>query len=193
MEKTLWYIFNATLMCSLFWAIVRVCYWKGRFFKETRRVDEAFKQGLRRGFKDANNVINHGAELPGWAKDSGGHTLTSINRLILQIALPSPLRLETMAEGGRMFLRVACKDGTCNRTGEKMSWNGRWWRLSPHMTDSEVVGTAFKAYLTALEHEARETFTFQGEPIYDAHLSVYQLANLSRDRSSRDVRPDPEA
>src|SRR4051812_18073238 len=33
---------------------------------------------------------------------------------------------------------------------------GRKWMLSPHMTKSEVIQTAFKAIMTALEHETRE-------------------------------------
>lgn len=40
--------------------------------------------------------------------------------------------------------------------------NGRKWRISQYATKSEVVQTIFKAYLTWLEHEARETFTYKG-------------------------------
>ncbi len=55
----------------------------------------------------------------------------------------------------RCYLQVRAK-GTCNVNGEPFEWSGRKWFLSPHMTKSEVVATAFKAVLTALEHEARE-------------------------------------
>jgi hypothetical protein len=56
------------------------------------------------------------------------------------------------------------------------------------MTDSEIVSTCFKAVLTALEHEAREAFTFKGQAVYDAHLSVHELARVRSDRSNLDAR-----
>lgn len=85
-------------------------------------------------------------------------------------------------------LRVTCEEGTCNVTGQPMSWNGRWWRLSQHMTDSEVVWTAFKAVLTALEHEAREKFTFKGVRIADSHVDVHKLADFMAQPSVQDSR-----
>lgn len=98
------------------------------------------------------------------------------------------LDFEVRKEEGRAQIRVKCYGGKCNVTGKRMDWNGRWWRLSHHMTDSEIVATCFKAILTALEHEARESFTFKGQPVYDSHLSVHQLAKLRADRSGLDVR-----
>ena len=56
------------------------------------------------------------------------------------------------------------------------------------MTDSEIVGTAFKAVLTAIEHEARERFTFKGVPVYDSHLNVHKLVELRQERSNLDGR-----
>jgi len=110
-----------------------------------------------------------------------------IIRLLAQVTYPS-LEFQVEVKDRAVSLRVHCPGGTCNVTGEKWSWNGRWWRLSPHMTDSEVVATAFKAVLTALEHEARESFKFKGQAVYDSHLSVHQLAQLSADRKARDTR-----
>jgi hypothetical protein len=40
-------------------------------------------------------------------------------------------------------------------------WRGRKWRVSKYSTEREVVGTAFAALLTALEHEARESFRWR--------------------------------
>jgi len=85
-------------------------------------------------------------------------------------------------------LRVVCKDGTCNVTGRPHSWNGRWWRLSQHMTDSEIVWTAFKAVLTALEHEAREKFTFKGIRVADSHVDIHKLADFMAQPSVHDSR-----
>jgi len=55
---------------------------------------------------------------------------------------------------------------------------GRKWYLSPYMTKSEVVGTAFKAVITALEHEAREKFKFVGAAVYNPHFDVDALSNI---------------
>ncbi len=82
---------------------------------------------------------------------------------------------------GRNQLRVQCPKGVHASTGLPWAWNGRWWRLSEHMTDSEVVSTAFKAVTTALEHEAREAFQFDAVPIYDSHLSIYALKQIRRE------------
>ncbi len=48
------------------------------------------------------------------------------------------------------------------------------------MTNSEVVQTAFKAILTALEHEARELFTYRGVAILDGHYDLEQLASMKQ-------------
>jgi hypothetical protein len=56
------------------------------------------------------------------------------------------------------------------------------------MTDSEVVFTALKAVLTALEHEAREKFTFMGVRIADSHVDVHKLADFMAQPSVRDGR-----
>lgn len=110
-----------------------------------------------------------------------------VQTLLGDITYPG-LEFQTRREGDALHLRVTCPDGTCAETGKRWHWNGRWWRLSQHMSDSEIVATAFKAVVTALEHEAREQFKFKGQPVYDAHLSVHQLASLRSDRGALDVR-----
>jgi len=78
------------------------------------------------------------------------------------------------------FLQVQCYDGICNVTGRQISWSGRKWRLSVHMTPSEVVQTALKAVLTAVEHEARENFKYRGVSIFDPHYDVEKLVELRK-------------
>lgn len=76
------------------------------------------------------------------------------------------------------YLQVVCADGVDNVTGQPSSWRGRKWRLSWYMTKSEVVQTAFFAVMTAIEHEARERFTYRGRAIFQPHWNVDVLANL---------------
>lgn len=76
------------------------------------------------------------------------------------------------------FMRVLAENVTDNVTGKPMTWKGRKWPLSLHMTDGEVVQTAFLAMMTAIEHEARETFLFQGVAVFDPHYDIYKLVEL---------------
>lgn len=66
---------------------------------------------------------------------------------------------------------------------------GRKWRLSQWMTKSELVSTALMAALAAVEHEARESFTYRGEAIFGPHFDVDALHDLAFN-GHLDVRPD---
>lgn len=91
----------------------------------------------------------------------------------------------------RPYLQIRCL-GTCNTTGEPLDWAGRKWGLSYHMTDSEVVQTCFKAVLTALEHEAREQFRFDGAAVMNPHYDIYALKRLCEEQAF-DEREDHRA
>ena len=56
---------------------------------------------------------------------------------------------------------------------------GRKWRISKHMTQSEVVQTCLAAVLAFEEHEARENFTVAGQACYGPHLDVNALIDIS--------------
>lgn len=86
------------------------------------------------------------------------------------------------------YLQVQCYEGRCNVTGQTKEWNGRKWQLSTHMTSSEVVQTAFKAVLTAMEHETRENFKYRDVSIFDPHYDVEKLVELRRDPASLSER-----
>lgn len=55
---------------------------------------------------------------------------------------------------------------------------GRKWRLSEHMTRSEIVQTALMAVLAWEEHEAREHFTYRGQKVFGPHFNVEALVKL---------------
>jgi hypothetical protein len=76
------------------------------------------------------------------------------------------------------------------RDAEGEEQHGRKWRLSYHMTKSEVVTTALKAVLTAEEHEAREQFRYRGVRIFGPHIHVDVLADVARARSNLDLREE---
>ena len=68
----------------------------------------------------------------------------------------------------------------------------RKWLLSPHMTKSEVVQTAFKCYLTSMEHRARESFRYRGKRVYGPHFDVDALHAICTDKHLDYRRTKPE-
>ncbi|MPZ36633.1 MAG: hypothetical protein GEU95_00995 [Rhizobiales bacterium] len=116
------------------------------------------------------------------------HLTADMARTILRnVTYPGLTFIVGEGSAAPFWLQVQC-DGICNVTGQRMKWHGRKWLLSQHMTKSEVVQTAFKAVLTAFEHEIRETFKYQGAAIFGPHFSVDRLVSLAADPNAQDVR-----
>ncbi len=59
------------------------------------------------------------------------------------------------------------------------SWTGRKWYISAHSTVGEIVQTALKAVLTAIEHEAREQFKYKGVAIFQPHINPDALVEIA--------------
>ena len=86
------------------------------------------------------------------------------------------------------LLRVRFTDP---ETGETQK--GRKWVISYHMTKSELVLTALKAVLTAEEHEAREIFRYRGSKIFNPHINVDKMVELTRKLENLDIRDNSVA
>lgn len=63
-------------------------------------------------------------------------------------------------------------------TDDSVTWRGRKWLISRYATDGEIAQTCLKALLTALEHEAREWFTYRGVAVFDPHYDIEKLFAL---------------
>lgn len=63
----------------------------------------------------------------------------------------------------------------------------RKWLLSPAMTDSEIVLTAFKCCLTSAEHRCREAFHYKGARICSPHFDVEDLVRLCQTEGRADA------
>ena len=105
-----------------------------------------------------------------------------ISSVLSQVTYPG-LSLEWGHEGSYWWLRVVCPEGsplaTDTRDGSPLSWKGRKWRLSKHMTAGELVQTAFMAILAALEHEAREQFRYKGVDVLNPHMDLEALVEVA--------------
>lgn len=91
--------------------------------------------------------------------------------------------------GDNIYMQVRFPDADL-MTGEIETQHGRKWILSKHMTKSEVVATAFKAVMTAEEHEIREKFRYRGRMIYGPHFHVDALWQCAKEI---EIRDDPKS
>lgn len=118
-------------------------------------------------------------------------TIGQINQVLSQVKYQDWTFELTADAPGHWYLRVKFW-AYCPQRGEPAEWTGRKWLLSEHMTRSEIVQTAWKAVLTAVEHEAREAFTYRGKPIFGPHFNVEFLADYCDLPYAQDARPVPE-
>lgn len=56
----------------------------------------------------------------------------------------------------------------------------RRWLLSPPMSDSSIVKTAFMLCMTSMEHRTREAFTYKGERVFGPHFDVEDMVRLCK-------------
>lgn len=101
--------------------------------------------------------------------------------ILTQISFPNARYLLGDRDKECPFLQFEM-DGKDNLTGEAMTWRGRKWLLSRHMTDGEVVQTALAATLMAFEHEVRELFKYKGAALFQPHYDIDELVKFSRNQ-----------
>lgn len=86
---------------------------------------------------------------------------------------------------GRIFIQIEYR-AVCNISGEPTPWRGRKWYLSSHMTDDEVIKTAFSAFKAAVEHETMEGFKVFGRQVFNPHVDYKVLMEVSHKEVSRE-------
>jgi hypothetical protein len=91
-------------------------------------------------------------------------------------------------DDGRMVLQARFATADSTSGGAAAPQRCRKWLLSPFMTRGEVVQTALLAVLTAVEHEARERFTYQGEAIFGPHFDLESLLRVCAAGDARQMR-----
>lgn len=84
--------------------------------------------------------------------------------------------VDEIAGGDGVSTFRACFFAPDSATGRLERQEGREWLVPWGTSESEIVRTAFLAIQTAEEHERRETFTFDGAPIFAPHFNAEQLA-----------------
>lgn len=64
-------------------------------------------------------------------------------------------------------------------------WHGRKWYVSLHSTEGEIIQTCLKAVITAMEHEAREKFTYKGVALFQPHINIEALVEAAQTKMVR--------
>ena len=64
----------------------------------------------------------------------------------------------------------------------------RKWLLTEDMSRSEIVSTAFKAVMSAEEHEARETFRYRNRRVFGPHFDVDALVDIAKYKVNLDIK-----
>lgn len=101
-------------------------------------------------------------------------------------------QFQIRAGHGGVFLQGVYPDKDIY-TGKEETQYTRKWLLSPMMTDSEIVQTAFKCAMTSFEHRCREGFRYKGRRIFGPHFDVEDLVRLCEDgREDAGGRTPPE-
>lgn len=102
----------------------------------------------------------------------------NLHRVASAIQLPEPYVLVCGEAPEFMYLRIRAMTQDNHDPDNQVTWNGRKWPISRHSTDGEIVQTAFLALMTAIEHEARERFTYKGVSVFDPHYDIDKLVAL---------------
>lgn len=87
---------------------------------------------------------------------------------------------------GRLFIQIVY-DAPCTKTGKTKEWHGRKWYLSEHMTDDEVIKTAYAAFEAAVKHEVMENFKVHGGVLFNPHIDYKELLKISHKEISRET------
>jgi hypothetical protein len=78
---------------------------------------------------------------------------------------------------GEIYLQAAYSEPDTVTGAESRQLTRRWF-LSPEMTKSELVQTAFKCIITSMEHRVREWFRYAGNAVFSPHYDVDALWEL---------------
>lgn len=84
----------------------------------------------------------------------------------------------------RIYIQCYYK-APCTKTAELLTWKGRKWYLSSHMTDDEVIKTAFCAVEAAIKHEIMEGFKVDNIVLFNPHVSFEALLQISSKEITR--------
>jgi len=111
-------------------------------------------------------------------------TLSRITMSCLGVVFKIKFERDKEFENGRMYLQVYY-ECPCTKTGKVGEWTGRKFYLSKHMTQDEIVKTAYVAFKAAIKHEIMEGFKVDGKILFNPHINFEELLNISHKEITR--------
>jgi hypothetical protein len=88
---------------------------------------------------------------------------------------------------GRIYLQ-AHYVSKCTKTGVEEEWKGRKNYLSDHMTDDEIIKTAYVTFKQAVEHEVMEGFKVDNTILFNPHVNFEALLQISNQEVKREEK-----
>ena len=101
-------------------------------------------------------------------------TIEELRQIVTECSFPGYAFAVTEDGRGAIYLQGRYDEPDVD-TGQTEPQKTRRWFLSPQMTKSEVVQTAFKCVITSAEHRTREWFTYRGRRVFGPHFQVDAL------------------
>jgi len=125
-----------------------------------------------------------GAQFPPTKK-----TRAEIEAIISQISfMDRTYRLLEKGDGYLLQLQYYEADIE-NPEGPPVLQRARKWYISPWMTETEIVETAFAAARRSMDHVLKEHFTYKGQRVYSPHFDINARLELAQ-QNRFDRRPD---
>lgn len=104
--------------------------------------------------------------------------LARVAQVIREISLADNFHVEAGRDDGRLFVEVCYWRKDIRDDAYGMGHGGK--RYLPFVASKDtIVKTVFGAYLAYVEHEARETFLYQGKRIFGPHIAIEALATVA--------------
>jgi hypothetical protein len=110
--------------------------------------------------------------------------VSAITAEIFGLEIGFIVSLDKTHPNGRIYLQCSY-EAPCTVTGEVKEWHSRKWYLSQHMTEDEIVKTAFAAFKATVEHEVMEGFRFDGDRVFNPHASFRALIEAGKNHVFR--------
>jgi hypothetical protein len=105
-------------------------------------------------------------------------TIQRAREILGSVFYPSYTFNATVDGRGEMYLQGEYLEPDIY-TGKLEVQNTRRWFISPEMTKSELVQTAFKLIMTSMEHRVREHFQYNGRLVFGPHFNVDNLWEIA--------------
>jgi hypothetical protein len=104
--------------------------------------------------------------------------IKKIEARILDTLITFRVEKDNEFPNGRIFIQPTYF-ARCTKSNQTKNWHGRKWYLSRHMTDDEIIKTAFAAFEGAVKHEVLEGFRINGKALFNPHTNYEALLEIS--------------